>query len=760
MIPALQASVSDSDLSGARSGVRRIEVTVDGGLKASRDGTCNAENACPESLSLVYAVNTDDLPDGYHVVTVRTEDGAHNIASRAVEVIVARRGPLAVPVGELRGNAGQAVTSAAPYALAVTGADQAARVKAVGVSYGQGQELARDESTCVAVLCPISRKASFQINTTAMPEGEQTLRAFSIDGLLRRTESQPWTVTVDRTPPSQPGQATVDFDPEEQVAVLSIPPGGDPPAASNGTPGSGVEGVQYRDQEPDGTWNDWQTVEPGGQATLYREEGDTFAMQTRTVDRSHNSSETRSSTHEVPRASIAVSDALKPPQRCVPPDKELGRDTWAKTTGFRYRRSDGTDITSSYDTKVRPALNLPDCRFAKTLNPAAPGQPLAQPRGLTQDGSPIIKTKKGPYAFGFRAVQNDPGDPKKRGDFRSGQILNSSETFVPVYDSYGNEFAFLKQPAVVKDGSWAVSDHMGEPTPGTPGTGHTVKGATDEVVELQIYGRGCMTATAPALGPMIFVNFKAIIQATEVEANGTKQRINFRGFMRAADLGPKLGKGKNRETGVSRATLTTWAATAEFDTGCTPKQFTERYKNLEPARADVPYQKLRPYTDFTSDGPPPGWPSMFQAWFAYQGDKLEEPTGFPFYANYNGYPSPEVDSGADEPRELKIERVREVPILANTTDVAGGGTQRAVLPVDQVPYTRWLGGFAESDPNAGCRPATSEGRRGMKPTFFAEAQDWRAARWYLVQAPGKLYGFVPVNTAQAFLTDPTCGGRG
>jgi len=205
--------------------------------------------------------------------------------------------------------------------------------------------------------------------------------------------------------------------------------------------------------------------------------------------------------------------------------------------------------------------------------------------------------------------------------------------------------------------------------------------------------------------------------------------------------------------------VSTWEATAEFDTGCTPKDFTQRFKNAEPGREDVPYQRLRPYVDFTNDGPPPGWPSAFQSWYAYQGLK-DEQIGLPFYANYNGYPSPEKDSAASEPRALDIGRVREVPILANTTQVHGGGTQRAVVPVDQVPYTRWLGGFAESDPNAGCRPATSENRRRMAPTFFAEGEDWRAARWYLIQAPGKLFGFVPVNTAQTFLTDPTCGGRG
>jgi len=233
----LQATVNDSALTGDRSGVRRIEVTVDGELKASRDGTCNAENACPQSLSLAYALNTDDLPDGYHTVTVRSEDAAHNIASRAIEVIVARRGPLAVPLGELRGVAGQAVTSAAPYALSVIGADQTSRVKAVGVSYGQGQELARDELTCVAVTCPTSRKATFQIDTNRLPEGEQTLRAFSMDGLLGRTESQPWTVTVDRTPPAPPGDASVDFDADEQVAVLSVPPGADPAQQRDGRVG-------------------------------------------------------------------------------------------------------------------------------------------------------------------------------------------------------------------------------------------------------------------------------------------------------------------------------------------------------------------------------------------------------------------------------------------------------------------------------------------------------------------------------------------
>ncbi len=39
----------------------------------------------------------------------------------------------------------------------------------------------------------------------------------------------------------------------------------------------------------------------------------------------------------------------------------------------------------------------------------------------------------------------------------------------------------------------------------------------------------------------------------------------------------------------------------------------------------------------------PGWPSAFPAWYAYQGNKVEETVGLAFYANYNGYPTPEAD---------------------------------------------------------------------------------------------------------------------
>ena len=62
--------------------------------------------------------------------------------------------------------------------------------------------------------------------------------------------------------------------------------------------------------------------------------------------------------------------------------------------------------------------------------------------------------------------------------------------------------------------------------------------------------------------------------------------------------------------------------------------------------------------------------------------------------------------------------MRVLPILANTTGVQGGGIQRGVIPRDQVVGTRWLGGFPEPDPNAGCRPVTSDGRRDEPPTYF------------------------------------------
>ncbi len=334
---------------------------------------------------------------------------------------------------------------------------------------------------------------------------------------------------------------------------------------------------------------------------LYRDEGETFALQTRTIDRSGNVSEARASSH-APRASAAGSNGLKPPQKCVPEDVKLDETRWTYPAGFRYRQANGNDITKEFDTKVYSEFNLPDCRWARTLG-------SGDVRPLTQDGSPIIKTKKGSYAFGFRALQDKIKEGRVvPGDFVSGPILSRSDQFVGVYDSYGNPFAFLRQPADPMTGQWTVSDHEGEPDPGGPGTGRTKKGVSDAEVELQVYGRGCNRAKAPDLREMVFVNFKAIPDAVEPVGGQPTQRLSFRGFIKAVDLKPRLGLGKNRITGVRRATMSTWEATAEFDSGCDPRSFTQRFKDIPdndfPDRADVPYRQPRG-GERTSFDPPP-----------------------------------------------------------------------------------------------------------------------------------------------------------
>ncbi len=447
----LEATVTDSDPSGGRSGVRRIEVEVDGQRKASRDGSCNADNACPQSLSLAYALNTDDVPDGYHVITVLTEDGAGNVNSQAEEVIVSKRGPLTVALGELRGLAGRALQGGRAYDVSVTGTDQLLGVKTVGLlrTTPQGdQEVARSDSGCIVTGCPPFRRSTLSIDPATLPEGEQVLRAFSANAIGQRTQSEPWRVVVDRTPPAPPSNLELDFEPDEQVAVFTPTAGADP-AGDNGAPGSGSSAVEYRERDADGTWREWETVESGEAVSLYRDEDESVDFEARSVDHAGNRSVVATATRRVP----TKASQLRPPQQCVPEGLNLGRASWDPSQGGFRIFSSGQDVTARYDSLITGApnsgaYNLPDCRWAKTLNPADPSLPLPQPLKLTQDGAPIAETRYGKYAFEFQDLRAPQPNKKKKssGAFERGPILDQANVYVPVFDSYGNPFAYLKQP--------------------------------------------------------------------------------------------------------------------------------------------------------------------------------------------------------------------------------------------------------------------------------------------------------------------------
>ncbi len=245
----------------------------------------------------------------------------------------------------------------------------------------------------------------------------------------------------------------------------------------------------------------------------------------------------------------------------------------------------------------------------------------------------------------------------------------------------------------------------------------------------------------PVSKKMVFVNFKA--RQSDPPDGSPGEFIGLRGFVKASDLKANLGRGRNLFTGEKRSQTTTYAATGEFDLGCRPGDIGG--KNPEDARYRNPA-----LAEKTSGDPPPGWPSGFPRWYVYEGVKGNE--GYPQYANYYGWPA--ADKPGDEPHAINVGRTRELPILANTTGVHGGGIQRGLIPARKVIDTRWLGGFAEADPNAGCRPTMVD---FPGPTKFAgPGEDYRSTTWYLVRAPGKLIGFVPVKTREPFPGDPTC----
>lgn len=107
----------------------------------------------------------------------------------------------------------------------------------------------------------------------------------------------------------------------------------------------------------------------------------------------------------------------------------------------------------------------------------------------------------------------------------------------------------------------------------------------------------------------------------------------------------------------------------------------------------------------------------------YQGDSSPRFYDGNYLANYNGFPSP--IGALSDPRTAKTYvafvsfepgRVKQVPIMVNTTGVGGGGIVRAIVPVGSA-YKQY-DHFAYEDPNEFCakRLDATATRRALKHT--------------------------------------------
>lgn len=314
---------------------------------------------------------------------------------------------------------------------------------------------------------------------------------------------------------------------------------------------------------------------------------------------------------------------------------------------------------------------------------------------------------------------------------------------VALHDSTGKVFAKIRK---LNDGRWEVSNKDGKLA--GYGSGRTLRGI---VARFRFQGRGCMINRKdrdPGERPRGTDRSGGFLQgalfnAEFGERRGRPEFLGVRGFVRIEDIRPDITALQRGDTASADQGATVRTAN-RYLTGCQPK--------------DIGFASPRAATSRPGQVNP-----RLPFYYAYQGGPTSAqivrgevaPGGYPRYANYSGYPNPAPTKTTTRSR-LRLDRVRVVKVMANTTGVDAGGIVRAIMPVGRAPRFREIADVGYSDPNGGCRP----GDQRSQPVIFDanEAGIVRSGpvKWSLVRTPG-LVGFVPVSTDTSFAEDPRCG---
>lgn len=574
-------------------------------------------------------------------------------------------------------------------------------------------DLARRDQTCSPLLCPRAATSTFSIDPASLPEGRLTLRAVATNVLGLTTSSAAWSVTVDRGSPAAPAP-TARVEPDVGGAELLFGEGSDP-ALADGSPGSGVAGYEYRYQDADGAWSEWETASAGERALLDAEPGATVPVESRAVDGSRNESAIAARTVTVP----TERDDIAPPLRCLPPQDSA--------FSFPY--------TGPFDNWDTGSTNLPNCR---NLTVALTDGGSAQ----VSDATPVQWDDRP------RRQQYRLRAPRGYGDaFQAGTILRDTG-WVKVVDSYGNKVAYIKQPPskpgkpFLPNGVFTVnSKRPEEPAPGLPGSGTSQAGGLKSTI--QLYGLGCRLTSRLRRGKYVLITLSA--GGSLGSEQKPRQNLGVRGFVPASELQPGIGKGRTFDN-VSRKDRDNYTNAEEFDPGCKPQHL----KTDTSPTDDIPLPALP--SNFSAVDFPANWPPYFQQWYTYQGagNSEAEGSGFANYSNYSGYPRPDPEENGeiDQSAKSDLRRPAALLVMASTTGIHGGGIARAVIPnparTGRNPLTA-AAAFPYLDPNGGCRPR-NDPREDSIPAAVA--------KWYLVKGAG-LVGWIPVRGANPYPT-PGC----
>ena len=142
-------------------------------------------------------------------------------------------------------------------------------------------------TTAFDVVCPTTAAGDLSVDLAALPEGRHVMRPAASE---HRASGDPWSVTIDRTPPPAPENLRLEHFHAAASAVATF--GWDvaaDPALSGGVPGSGIARSEVRYSVNGSDFGPWAASDEDSVDVAGLQLGDTVGLQARASTRSATS---------------------------------------------------------------------------------------------------------------------------------------------------------------------------------------------------------------------------------------------------------------------------------------------------------------------------------------------------------------------------------------------------------------------------------------------------------------------------------------
>lgn len=268
-----------------------------------------------------------------------------------------------------------------------------------------GTTVATADADCnegqLGVACPMAFDAEVEYDPSSLLPGEHTFTAVAVDDAGNIGPSESWTVTIDRTAPSESDTLTAYYDVVEGNTWIQW--SGDEDPDSSSAPGAGMGSWRYRYKRNSGSWSTYREVNEPNATLTGGDEGDVIKVQVTPSDRAGNAAD-ETEVETVALSSEDLDEDL--------PSASSARSARATTRSLGEIFDDGISCTpKNADTDLRFLSSYASQAFiaieASATMQCAPavGLPLAALTGIllqrisfmacpVQDGDPLTCDRK------------------------------------------------------------------------------------------------------------------------------------------------------------------------------------------------------------------------------------------------------------------------------------------------------------------------------------------------------------------------------